>query len=280
MQEKKNNTLYIVVGVIVAIVMIGLTAAMTLVPQPREGQVAEPAPSPAAGDAQAPTAGQQQSAQPSQGAQDQREPAQQAPSAPPSLSPEQQAQLDDMLRSLAKRDPDDKLARGEVDAPVVMIEWADFQCPYCAKFGTEVLPQLQPLIDSGELRYEFRDMVIFGEESLDLAVAARAAGEQGKHFEYMHAAYASEPAENEVVNSPERLKALAEEAGVPDLAKFEQDLHSADLQKQVLLDTQEAQQLGFRSVPAFIVGTEVIQGAQPVEVFQQVIQQELEKATN
>src|SRR5699024_1196470 len=83
------------------------------------------------------------------------------------------------LGDLARRDEGDPLAMGAVDAPVVMVEFADYRCPFCAKFSRDVEPELiEQYVDTGKLRIEWRDMPIYGEDSARAARAARAAAEQ------------------------------------------------------------------------------------------------------
>ena len=77
------------------------------------------------------------------------------------------------------------MAIGAIDAPVVLSEWVDFRCPFCAVFSRDVLPQLvQEYVDEGKVRIEVHDVAFFGDESLRAAVAARAAGE--KSLAMMH----------------------------------------------------------------------------------------------
>ncbi|MBM7831706.1 protein-disulfide isomerase [Agromyces cerinus] len=180
---------------------------------------------------------------------------------------------------IATRDPDDPLAIGDVDAPVVLVEWADFRCPFCAVVTNETLPTIfEEYVDKGLVRYEFRDVAFFGEESIDAAVAARAAGEQGKFPEYLEAVFAAAPEKGHPDMPREKLIGFATEAGVPDLAKFEQDLDRADLRDAVLASTAEAQKLGVTSVPFFVAGDQAIAGAQPIENFRALIDEQLAAA--
>lgn len=183
------------------------------------------------------------------------------------LSPEQEQ----VLLGLQRREDGDPLAVGAVDAPVVLIEYADYRCPYCASWALDVRPGLQPYVDDGTLRIEFRDTIIFGEESALVAIAARAAGEQGMYWDYHDAIFAAAPATGHAELPKERLLQLAQEVGVPDLDRFEADLSSQDLLDAVQADMAEAQSLGVRSTPTFIVNTVPVRGSQPVEVFTQLI---------
>lgn len=183
------------------------------------------------------------------------------------------------LLDLARRDADDPMAMGEVDAPVVVIEYADYRCPFCAQWGREVQPELRDLVDDGTLRIEFRDRVIFGEESELVAVAARAAGEQGLYWQFHDAVYAAAPPSGHPDLPREMLIGFAEEIGVPDLAQFEEDLDSDELRQRIAADQAEATSLGINSTPTFLVNATPVQGAQPAQVFRQLIERELAAAT-
>ncbi|RXZ48739.1 disulfide bond formation protein [Agromyces fucosus] len=180
---------------------------------------------------------------------------------------------------LAKRDPNDPLAIGDVDAPIVLVEWADFRCPFCAVVTNQTLPTIfDEYVEQGLVRYEFRDVAFFGDESVDAAVAARAAGEQGRFPEYLEAVFAAAPEKGHPDMPREKLIGFAAEAGVPDLAKFEQDLDRADLRDAVLASTAEAQKLGVTSVPFFVAGDQAIAGAQPIENFRALLDEQLAAA--
>jgi len=189
----------------------------------------------------------------------------------PTMSDEQRQ----FLLDLPRRETDDPLAKGDVDAPVVIIEYADYRCPFCASWGRDVQPALQDLIDDGTVRFEFRDRILFGEESEATALAARAAGEQGMYWEYHDAVFAAAPASGHPDMPREKLLGFAEDIGVPDLAKFEADLDSAELREAMEADGAEANSLGVRSTPTFLVNTVALVGAQPEQVFRQAVAQEL-----
>lgn len=181
---------------------------------------------------------------------------------------------------LARRIDGDPTAIGPVDAPVVMVAYADYRCPFCSLFEQQTLPTIvADYVDRGLLRYEFRDMPLFGQHSLDAAVAGRAAGSQGKFWAFMSAVSANGVVEGGHPDLPrERLIGFAELVGVPDMEQFEADLDDPELLAAVQRDFAEGRQLGLSSVPAFLVGDTPVVGAQPIEVFERAIDQELDEA--
>ncbi|MGB3762685.1 MAG: thioredoxin domain-containing protein [Ornithinimicrobium sp.] len=190
------------------------------------------------------------------------------------LSPEQET----FLLDLQRRDENDPLALGDVDAPVVLIEYADYRCPYCAKWAQETKPGLDDLIEDGTLRIEYHDIAILGEDSLAASIAARAAGNQGLYWEY-HDALFDVTANGDHPSLPtDKLVELAEGVGVPDLDTFEQDLESPELREAVATETDTARELGITSTPTFIINTVPLQGAQPLDNFRQVVESEAQKA--
>lgn len=177
---------------------------------------------------------------------------------------------------LARRDADDVTAMGDKDADLVLIEYSDYRCPFCGAFARDTLPKLkEEYIDTGKVRYEWRDFPVFGEESVEGAMAARAAGEQGLYREYNEAMYADAPERGHLKINRDKVMAWAEEVGVPDMDQFEKDLDDPDLRAKVEADTQEARQVGATGTPAFVLGDQLIAGAQPVDSFRQLLDEEL-----
>lgn len=175
-----------------------------------------------------------------------------------------------LTETLPRRVDGDPLAMGSPDAPVVLTEWADYRCPFCSVWAEETLPELQRYIDDGTLRVEFRDLAIFGDESVRAATAARAAGQQGRYFEFAHALYAALPNEGHPDVTDETVLGIVADLGL-DEEQFARDWADPALANAVLSDTLEAQQMGITSTPAFVIGGQFIAGAQPLEVFEQVI---------
>ncbi|HSO92496.1 MAG TPA: DsbA family protein, partial [Arthrobacter sp.] len=153
------------------------------------------------------------------------------------------------------------------------------RCPFCALFSQDTLPPLvAKYVDSGDLRVEWRDLPVFGAESSAAAVAGRAAGEQGRFWEFNQAVFAIAPERGHAELPRERLIQLAGDAGVPDLKKFEADLDSAELKAAVSKDAQEAAALGATGTPTFLVNDTPLVGAQPVASFEKAIEAALKSA--
>ncbi|RLP84822.1 DsbA family protein [Mycetocola lacteus] len=180
--------------------------------------------------------------------------------------------------TLDRRIDGDPLAMGAIDAPVTLVEFADYRCPFCGVFSRDSMPQIKKeFVDTGLVRVEWRDFPIFGEDSVASAVAARAAGEQGKFWEYHDAVYAAAPERGHPDYPREALIAFAEQVGVPDMAKFTADLDSPALAAAVNKDLTEGKSLGVNSTPVFAINSTPVVGAQPLSVFQEAIRAELAK---
>ncbi|MFG3007354.1 DsbA family protein [Streptomyces calvus] len=179
----------------------------------------------------------------------------------------------DALRALARRDADDPLAVGRADAPVVMIEYSDFQCPYCGKFARDTEPELiRSYVDKGLLRIEWRNFPIFGEESEQAARAAWAAGQQDRFREFHDQAYGTTHKRNSGAFAADKVTGMARAAGVKDLDRFRKDMASDEAAEAVRRDQEEGYSLGVSSTPAFLVNDVPVLGAQPVDTFRQAIE--------
>ncbi len=172
----------------------------------------------------------------------------------------------------ARRVEGDPLARGDVDAPVVMVVFSDYRCPFCAKFSRDLEPLLiDKYVDDGVLRIEWRDFPLFGEGSVQAAIAGRAAARQGKFWEFNETIYAAAPQSGHPDYSRSDLVDFAREAGVPDLDRFESDMDDPALFGAVNADFDEGSSLGVPATPSFIINGYPIRGAQPIAEFYRVI---------
>lgn len=173
---------------------------------------------------------------------------------------------------LALRTKGDPLAVGKVDAPVVMVMFSDYRCPFCALFSqTLEQPLIDKYVDSGVLRIEWRDFPIFGSESARAAVAGRAAAAQGRFWEFNKAVYAAAPERGHPSLPDAQLVTFARQAGVADIARFTADLDNPDYIAAVAADFDEGGRIGVPATPSFIINGYPMQGAQPIGEFEQLI---------
>ena len=159
--------------------------------------------------------------------------------------------------------------KGPAKAPVTIVEFSDFHCPFCRR----VIPTLAQLESQyGEkIKLVFRDFPI---ESLHPGAikaheAARCANEQGKFWPYHDKLFAGPSS-----SSPELFKGLAKEVGL-DAVAFETCLGSGKYQAAIKQDIEEGNRVGVTGTPAFFINGRLISGAQPLEAFARVIDDEL-----
>ena len=127
---------------------------------------------------------------------------------------------------------------------------------------------VQKYVEDGTLRIEWRDFPYLGQESVNAALAARAAQAQDKFWEYHDLLY-----ENQAAGfSDEQLIELAREAGL-DVEKFEADFRGGEFEDEVAEDFEQAQKAGISGTPAFDVNGQMIVGLQSLETFERVIEQ-------
>jgi protein-disulfide isomerase len=184
----------------------------------------------------------------------------------------------DQASSHARRVADDPMALGDVHAPVVMVMWSDFQCPFCGHFARETEPKLiQRYVNKGVLRIEWRDFPYIGPESLPAAVAGRAAAAQGRFWEFGEVVYGQERRPRSSAYDATHLRTYARQAGL-DMSRFDADVAEQKGMAAVQADLAEATELGVTGTPAFLVNGSPIIGAQPLESFVSVIEQAASEA--
>jgi protein-disulfide isomerase len=179
---------------------------------------------------------------------------------------------------VARRAPNDPLALGRVDAPVVLVEWSEFQCPFCGQFARNTQPELvKKYVDSGKVRVEWRDFPYLGPESTTAAHAGRAAAAQGKFWAYHDALYSAQHKVNSGALTEEYLTQLAGTLGM-DTTRFRSDMNNPAVAQAVQADLQQGIDLGISGTPAFLVGETPIMGAESTGTFEKAIDDALAKA--
>lgn len=175
-----------------------------------------------------------------------------------------------------RREADDPKAIGDVDAPVVLTEWIDLRCPFCASFSRDTLPVLiEEYVDTGRVRIEFTDVAYFGEQSEDGSVALQAAANQNKYVDYITAVFDAAPDSGHPDLTREVLIDFAEQVDMPDMEKFTADLDDPQIRAQAEAETRNAQQLGVTATPFFVAGQAALSGAQPVATFREYLDEAL-----
>jgi protein-disulfide isomerase len=166
---------------------------------------------------------------------------------------------------------DDDPAHGPVDAPVIMIEFSDFNCPYCGRFARETLPLLRENYE-GRIRFVYRDYPILGDSSLQAAIAAECADDQGAFWEFHDLLFENQGSFNQAmfIRFGEAL-----ELNIEQFTACHNDPATRD---EIGGDFAVAQRLGVSGTPTFFINGRPVVGAQPYEVFQGVIDEELASA--
>ena len=196
---------------------------------------------------------------------------------PTPAPPVPDAQTLELIHSETHRDPADGQAKGKVDAPVVMVVYSDFACPYCTQFARNVEPELTDLVDRGTLRIEWRDLAQISPTSPLAAQAGRAAAKQGRFWEFHDAVYAAADPQGHPEYTEDSLVAFAQKAGVADIEQFRTDMNATETVNAVTEAKNHAHSLGITGTPFMIVGETFISGYQDAEYMKAVINSQAAK---
>jgi protein-disulfide isomerase len=161
---------------------------------------------------------------------------------------------------------------GPANAPIVIQEFSDFQCPYCGQFVTGTGQQLiEKYGDTGQVRFEYNHYAFLGQESIRAAEAAECANEQGAFWEYHDALFLNQNDENQGTFNDTSLKTFASLIGLDEQA-FNNCFDSGKYQDDIGASIEYGVELGVKSTPSFIINGELINGALPFAEFDRVIQ--------
>ncbi len=162
---------------------------------------------------------------------------------------------------------------GDPKAPVKIIEYADFQCPYCLRYWQETeLQIINTYVVTGKVHYEYRSVGAFiGPDSALAAEAAYCAGDQGKFWEFHDTLYSNWTGENVGDFAPDKLRQYAAAVSL-DPSKFDDCLNRGLHASQVQQDVTGSKADGVRATPSFLINGKLVEGAQPFDVFQQLIE--------
>lgn len=190
------------------------------------------------------------------------------------------ARVGDAVGELKAVSTDDDAYLGDKDAPVVIVEFSDYQCPFCRSFWRDTLPLIKSeYIDTGKVRFVYRDFPLdMHPGAMPAAQATECAEEQGKFWE-MH---------DKIFIEQEKQGGGTVQFGVDDIKKWaggiglniselSSCLDSQKYAEEVKKDLKDGQTAGVSGTPGFFVNGRLVVGAQPFSVFKTIIDEELAK---
>ena len=176
------------------------------------------------------------------------------------------------VQAAAEVSEDDDASMGEKDAEITIIEFSDYECPFCGRHFQQTYPQLKKnYIDTGKARLVFRDFPLgFHANALPAAMAAECVREKGGDSAYweMHDLLFQRQQELSVANLKQWAKSLGHDIGsCLDSKKFE---------REVQKDLADGSSAGVSGTPAFFINKKLISGACPYRTFEQALNAELQ----
>ena len=175
---------------------------------------------------------------------------------------------------------DDDIILGDPEAPVTIVEFGDYQCPFCGRFFSQTESQIKKdYVQTGKVKMVYRDFAFLGPESKIAALAAQCAGEQDKYWVFHDRLFEIEVADGVEHNgnlSVSLMKSLAKESGLNQVqfnACFDSGKYNAEIEK----DYNDGVAAGVAGTPATFVNGKLVEGAQPYSVFKDLIEAALNK---
>ncbi len=173
-------------------------------------------------------------------------------------------EMEEQFKNPVKFDIGSSPVKGKADAKVTIVEFSDFQCPYCRK-GMEIMDEVTKMYPN-DVKLAFKHLPLpMHPEAKPAAKAAWAAQQQGKFWEMHDMLF-----KNQQALGKEAYPKFAKDLGL-DTAKFEADMNSAAADKAVESDESSAEQLAFNGTPSFLVGGVKVSGARPAPFFKEII---------
>ncbi len=163
--------------------------------------------------------------------------------------------------------------KGPPDAPITIVEFSDYQCPFCARNEPLVHQALAAYPTQAKLVYKHMPLTSIHPQAMPAALAATAAGKQGKFWEMHEKLFADQKN-----LGPEQFRQYARELGL-DMNKFEADMQSDQVKAAVQEDMQLAQRVGVRGTPTVFVNGKILQN-RSLEGFKQIIDPAIKEAAS
>jgi protein-disulfide isomerase len=172
-------------------------------------------------------------------------------------------------------DVSESFSMGDPNAPVVIIEYTDFQCPFCSRYFEQTFSQIKEnFVDKGLVYYIFKDFPLTNihPQAVKAAEAARCAGDQDSYSQMHGKLFSSQGEWSGRSNASELFIKYAEDLGL-DSDSFAACLENGQYEAAVMQDLDEGTQLGVNGTPAFFINGHSMSGAQPYPIFEQAINQ-------
>lgn len=162
-------------------------------------------------------------------------------------------------------------SQGSPDAPVVLEEYADFQCPACGLFARTTLPQIEDkYVAAGKVRIEFHHFAFIGNESIRAGEAAECAADQNSFWQYYDTLFNKQGGENVGAFSDDKLLAFATELKL-DTTTFQQCLSDRRYQDKVQRDTADGRSRGVNSTPTLFINGRKVAGVISITDFDSIV---------
>lgn len=168
--------------------------------------------------------------------------------------------------------------KGNANAKVTIVEFADFRCPFCERFFTDTKPQIfKDYVDTGKVKFIFRNYQFLGDASVVAGNAAECANEQDKFWEFHDWLYKNQPPESDTsIYNVDGMTNAATTLGL-NTDQFRNCLSTKKYNDNVTRDMQEGQKIGTSGTPTFYINGRQLVGAQPYSAFKVIIDEELKK---
>ncbi len=160
---------------------------------------------------------------------------------------------------------------GEADAPVTVVEYADYECPFCEQWYKTVMPDLKAkYIDTGKVKFYYQDFAFLGPDSNTAAEATHCAADQNMFWQYHDYLFNNQGQEGSGWATAAHQKEFAQKVGL-NMSQFNQCLDSGKYKQQVLDETAAGKSYGVSGTPSVFINGNIIVGAQPLTSFEQAI---------
>ena len=170
---------------------------------------------------------------------------------------------------------DDDPVLGSPDAPVTMIEYSEYLCPYCGRFALETLPLIEEeYIDAGKVKLVFRDFPVHGQPAVMLAMVAECAADQGRFWEMNTLLFERTEEWSQSEDPLTTFQGYGEEIGI-DQHELVNCLELGTPLERIQEDYNLGKQDGIGGTPSFLINGTLVVGAQPLEEFQRIIEEAL-----